>query len=152
MHHANFHLNRRHFLKSAAATAGLAGLPAWFAEENLSYAATTRPLSPNDKPGIGLIGCEMLRQVAMANLVLEIGPLRPAARFVHLVAFDDVDAGAQASRDGSSHSRSSGSQAPLGPMTPPSMPPARVSAIALPFQDRSAVSAAAKRYCWPKAL
>ncbi len=57
MHHATFHINRRHFLKSAAAAAGLAGLPAWYAEENLSCAAAPRPLSPNDKPGIGLIGC-----------------------------------------------------------------------------------------------
>ena len=36
----------------------LAGLPAWFVDETLSaHAAQPKPLSANDKPGIGLIGC-----------------------------------------------------------------------------------------------
>jgi len=54
----NLHLSRRRFLKTAAATGALAGLPDWLVEETLSArAAQPRPLSPNDKPGIGLIGC-----------------------------------------------------------------------------------------------
>jgi len=32
-------------------------MPDWFLDEQRSYAATAKPLSPNDKPGIALIGC-----------------------------------------------------------------------------------------------
>jgi predicted dehydrogenase len=57
MKNTNFHVSRRRFLKSAAVAGGLTAWPAWFWEESRSYAATTKPLSPNDRPGIGLIGC-----------------------------------------------------------------------------------------------
>ncbi len=58
MHTPNLYLSRRRFLKSAAATGALAGLPVWFVEETRSArAAEPRPLAANDKPGIGLIGC-----------------------------------------------------------------------------------------------
>ena len=53
----NSPLSRRKFLKSTAAIAAGSALPAWFLEESRSFAATTKPLSPNDKPGIALIGC-----------------------------------------------------------------------------------------------
>jgi predicted dehydrogenase len=54
-----FSLDRRRFLKSAGVAAAATALPAWFVEESRSYAAAspTKPLSPNDRPGIGLIGC-----------------------------------------------------------------------------------------------
>jgi hypothetical protein len=39
-----------------------------------------------------------------------------------------------------------------GPMKPPRMPPASVQEIAFGFQSVGAMSAAAKRYCRPKAL
>lgn len=46
------HLPRRRFLKAAAAA-----LPLWYLEEAASRAASPKPLSPNDRPGIALIGC-----------------------------------------------------------------------------------------------
>ena len=52
-----FDNSRRRFLKTSATIAAASTLPAWFIEESRSHAATTRPLSPNDKPNIALIGC-----------------------------------------------------------------------------------------------
>jgi predicted dehydrogenase len=51
--------DRRSFLKKTGLAAGLATLPGWYAEETMASAAESkpRPLSANDKPGIGLIGC-----------------------------------------------------------------------------------------------
>jgi len=51
----NFPLSRRRFLKASAITATV--LPAWFLEEQRACAAAPRKLSPNDKPGIALVGC-----------------------------------------------------------------------------------------------
>jgi len=48
------HLPRRRFLK---ATAAAAGLPFWYLEQMKSFGASPKPLGPNDRPGIGLIGC-----------------------------------------------------------------------------------------------
>lgn len=53
----NSPLSRRNFFKSTTALAAGSALPAWFLEESRCFAATTKPLSPNDKPGIALIGC-----------------------------------------------------------------------------------------------
>lgn len=51
-------LSRRSFLQRCGFGAALAGLPAWFIEQELSAAPTdARSLSPNDQPGIALIGC-----------------------------------------------------------------------------------------------
>ncbi|MHB1309645.1 MAG: Gfo/Idh/MocA family protein [Limisphaerales bacterium] len=50
-------VSRRRFLKSTVVAASLAGVPLWYAEESQAHAAAPRPLGPNDKPGIGLIGC-----------------------------------------------------------------------------------------------
>lgn len=47
--------SRRHFLKTSAAVTAATTLPQWFLEE--SAQATTKPLGPNDKPGVALIGC-----------------------------------------------------------------------------------------------
>ena len=58
MNSFHIHVSRRRFLKSTAAAGALAGLPDWFVDETLSArAAQPKPLSPNDKPGIALIGC-----------------------------------------------------------------------------------------------
>lgn len=46
---------RRHFLKTAAAVTAATTLPQWFLDE--SAQAATKPLGPNDKPGVALIGC-----------------------------------------------------------------------------------------------
>ena len=53
----NFHISRRRFLTTTATLTAGAALPAWFIEESNSYAATPKPASPNDKPGIALVGC-----------------------------------------------------------------------------------------------
>ncbi len=52
-----FNISRRRFLRASAAVAAGSALPAWFIEESRSHAATTKPLSPNDKPNMALIGC-----------------------------------------------------------------------------------------------
>lgn len=46
---------RRHFLQTTAAVAAATTLPQWFLAE--SAQAATKPLGPNDKPGVALIGC-----------------------------------------------------------------------------------------------
>mgnify|MGYP000342016248 CR=1 FL=1 len=54
-------LSRRHFLKTATATAAATGLPLWFIERELAEArAAEEPRSANDRPGIALIGWVML--------------------------------------------------------------------------------------------
>ncbi len=50
----HIHVSRRRFLQAAAAAAGV---PLWYYESTRSAMAATRPLSANDRPGIGLIGC-----------------------------------------------------------------------------------------------
>ena len=52
-----FHISRRRFLKTTAVVAAGSALPVWFLEECRSHAGTTKPLSPNDKPNIALVGC-----------------------------------------------------------------------------------------------
>jgi len=47
---------RRGFLKSATFTAAALGLPKWFAEQTVC-AADAKAVSPNDRPGVALIGC-----------------------------------------------------------------------------------------------
>src|SRR5262245_25682686 len=76
---------RRSFLRSAAAMTAATTLPAWFlAECGVSTVAQERrsgDSSPNDKPGIALIGCGG-RGRAVAS---------QAATHGNLVAFCDVD-------------------------------------------------------------
>jgi predicted dehydrogenase len=49
--------SRRSFLKSAAALGTSLALPRWFVEETLAHASAEEPKSPNDRPGVLLIGC-----------------------------------------------------------------------------------------------
>jgi predicted dehydrogenase len=72
------HISRRTILKTAAAVTA-AGLPAWFVEQ--SAEAAPKPLGPNDKPGIALIGCGGRGT----------GVARDAAHYGHIVAICDVD-------------------------------------------------------------
>jgi predicted dehydrogenase len=56
--HTSCQSSRRSVLKSGLAAGALASLPAWFAEQVLAESVpTAAPKSPNDKPGIGLVGC-----------------------------------------------------------------------------------------------
>jgi hypothetical protein len=52
-----FQINRRRFLKSAAAVAAATGVPVWFTEMDQAHAAPAKPLSANDRPGVALVGC-----------------------------------------------------------------------------------------------
>jgi len=77
-------ISRRSFLTSCAATAAATGLPLWFVQRERAAAAeaTAKPTtSPNDRPGIALIGCG-----GMGN-----ADARNAARFGDIVAVCDVD-------------------------------------------------------------
>jgi predicted dehydrogenase len=54
----DFQVSRRTFLKRVATVAALTGLPAWFVERQMLGAAeVVKVPSPNDRPGIALIGC-----------------------------------------------------------------------------------------------
>jgi predicted dehydrogenase len=74
-----FATSRRRLLQSTAAMAAATTLPGWFLEQQSS--ASTQALGPNDKPGIGLIGCGG-RGRAVARL---------AAEFGNIVACCDLD-------------------------------------------------------------
>jgi predicted dehydrogenase len=69
---------RREFLKAAAAAAVL---PAWFMDECRSNAQPATPRGPNDRPGIGLVGCGGMGRGDATN----------AGRFGKVVAVCDVD-------------------------------------------------------------
>ncbi len=78
-----FHISRRHFLKTTAATAAATGLPLWFLKRELSEAtAAPATLSANDKPGIALVGCGGQGT----------GDCNSAKRYGNVVAVCDVDA------------------------------------------------------------
>jgi predicted dehydrogenase len=66
-------------LKTAAAIGGAITLPSWFLE--VSAAAAAQALSPNDKPGVALIGCGGRGR----------GVARDAAQHGNLVAYCDLD-------------------------------------------------------------
>src|SRR6266436_6202754 len=74
-------VSRRRFLKSSAAIAAASALPAWFIEQSRSHAATTKRLSPNDRPNIALIGCGGQGRYDTTL----------AAKFANVVAVCDVD-------------------------------------------------------------
>ncbi len=77
-----FYISRRSFLKGCTATAAATGLPFWFIERELIAASrTSRKLSPNDRPAIGLIGCGGMGR----------GDAGLASRFGEIVAVCDVD-------------------------------------------------------------
>ena len=76
-------VSRRSFVKSCSMAAA-AGLPLWFIERELAVAAAqVKPLSPNDRPGIALIGCGGQGTGDASN----------ALRFGEIVAVCDVDEG-----------------------------------------------------------
>jgi predicted dehydrogenase len=78
----NFHISRRSFLRRTTLAAAATGLPFWFVQRQLAAAETIAPVtSPNDRPGIALIGCGGMGQGDAAN----------AARFADIVAVCDVD-------------------------------------------------------------
>ena len=82
MNPKHFYVSRRRFLKTSAAVAAATGLPAWFLERERAEAATPRkPLGPNDRPGIALVGCGGQGS----------GDCGSAARFGDVVAVCDVD-------------------------------------------------------------
>ncbi|MBI1176645.1 gfo/Idh/MocA family oxidoreductase [bacterium] len=55
-----FHISRRTFISRASLTAAATGLPLWFIERDLAFAAEqsfSASKSPNGRPGLALIGC-----------------------------------------------------------------------------------------------
>jgi Predicted dehydrogenases and related proteins len=76
-----FSISRRRFLKVTSATAAATGLPLWFLEREAQAASEPKRLSPNDRPGIALVGCGGMGRVDASN----------AARFGEIVAVCDVD-------------------------------------------------------------
>ncbi len=77
-----FYISRRSFLKACTMTAAATGLPLWFVERELhAAAAPPKPLSPNDRPGIGLVGCGGMGR----------GDAGIASRFGEILAVCDVD-------------------------------------------------------------
>ncbi|MEI2723051.1 MAG: Gfo/Idh/MocA family oxidoreductase [Verrucomicrobiota bacterium] len=76
-----FQINRRRFLKTSAALSAATGVPGWFLEQDLAQAATPKPLSANDKPGVALVGCGGQGR----------GDCNGARRFGEVIAVCDVD-------------------------------------------------------------
>jgi predicted dehydrogenase len=74
--------SRREILKAGAAGFALAGLPRWYADELLAQDAQSPSKSPNERPGILLVGCGGMGR-ADANI---------ASKFGRVVAVCDVDA------------------------------------------------------------
>lgn len=52
-----FNINRRRFLRTAAAITAATGVPGWYVELEEAHAAQTKPPGPNDRPGVALVGC-----------------------------------------------------------------------------------------------
>jgi predicted dehydrogenase len=52
-----FHVSRRSFLKRCSVVAAMSGLPPWFVERGLAADSAKPASSPNDRPGVALIGC-----------------------------------------------------------------------------------------------
>ena len=92
-----FNVSRRSFLRTCVATAAASGLPLWFVERESAGATTRpRPLAPNDRPAVALVGCGGMGR----------GDAKNASRFGDIVALCDVDekhvsqAAEQFSKDG----------------------------------------------------
>lgn len=79
-----FQISRRSFIRNCTLTAAATGLPLWFVERELANAAepAPKPLGPNDRPGIALVGCGGMGRGDAGN----------ASRFGDIVAVCDVDA------------------------------------------------------------
>ncbi len=77
-----FYINRRSFLRRCSLAAAATGLPLWFVERELAAAEVAAASnSPNDRPGIGLIGCGGMG----------LGDARNAAGYGDILAVCDVD-------------------------------------------------------------
>ena len=74
-------IDRRELFRRAGAVAALSSLPAWFAEDSRAQPQPEEPPSPNDHPGIALVGCGGQG----------IGDAKWASRFGDVVAVCDVD-------------------------------------------------------------
>jgi predicted dehydrogenase len=77
-------ISRRSFIASCTATAAATGLPLWFVQRQMASAAESAaipPTSPNDRPGIALIGCGGMGT----------GDAQNATRFGDIIAVCDVD-------------------------------------------------------------
>ena len=71
-------------MRTCTVLAAAAGVPPWFIERELSAAtARLRPLGPNDRPGIALVGCGGMGRGDAGN----------ASRFGDILAVCDVDKG-----------------------------------------------------------
>jgi predicted dehydrogenase len=82
-----FQISRRSFIKRSTLTAAATGLPLWFLERDLAWAAeqvVATPTSANDRPGLALIGCGGMGGADLTN----------AARFGDVIALCDVKADA----------------------------------------------------------
>jgi predicted dehydrogenase len=78
----SFNISRRSFLRRCSLAAAATGLPLWFVQRELAAAEVTPTItSPNDRPGIGLIGCGGMGQ----------GDAQNASRFGDIIAVCDVD-------------------------------------------------------------
>jgi predicted dehydrogenase len=74
--------SRREVLKAGATGLALAGLPHWYADEALGQEAKAPSKSPNERPGVLLVGCGGMGR----------GDANNASRFGRIVAVCDVDA------------------------------------------------------------
>ncbi len=84
MSSAPFQISRRSFMRTCTVLAAAAGVPPWFIERDLSAApARVRPLGPNDRPGVALVGCGGMGK----------GDANNASRFGDILAVCDVDKG-----------------------------------------------------------
>ena len=78
-----FQISRRSFLQKSVLAAGATGLPLWFVQRELAAAEVVKTItSPNERPGIALIGCGGMG----------LGDAENASRFGDIVAVCDVDA------------------------------------------------------------
>jgi predicted dehydrogenase len=77
-----FQISRRSFLQKSALAAAASGLPLWFVQRELAAEEIAKTISsPNDRPGVALIGCGGMGQ----------GDAQNAQRFGDIVAVCDVD-------------------------------------------------------------
>lgn len=78
----HFYINRRSFLSRCTMATAASGLPLWFVQRSLDATEAVTPFtSPNDRPGIGLIGCGGMGTGDGGN----------TQRFGDIVAVCDVD-------------------------------------------------------------
>jgi len=77
-----FQISRRSFLQKSVLAAGATGLPLWFVQRELAADEVAQTIaSPNDRPGVALIGCGGMGQ----------GDAQNAQRFGDILAVCDVD-------------------------------------------------------------